>query len=153
AAHPQRIDVAGLAVGGEIAPADAAEGDGGEIDVEVMLPELPPGSRIEAGHALLAGGPGADAAVGADPATDDDRRRAADQVGPPHQVLARRAPLRDQVDVGGDAVLVRTAPGGPVGPEEPGAGPGASDDGQHAREPLDRPRAPCSVESAEASHV
>ena len=50
----------------------------------------------------------------ADPAVDDHRGGATDEVGLPGEILAVRRPRRDQARVVGDAGVIGSAPEGPV---------------------------------------
>ena len=119
-ADAQRVDVAGLGIGGGRRPADAVRRHVALKDVELVFPDHLAGVGVERHDALLQLGAAAGRVLDVDAVAHDDRRRASAVRRAPQEILAVERPLLDQPRFGGAAVAIRPARFGPVAERDPG---------------------------------
>ena len=105
-AAAQRVDVAGLGIGGRRRPADAVRRHVALEHVELVFPDHLAGVGVERHHALLQVGAAARRVLHVDAIAHDDRRRAAAVGHAPQEVLAVQRPLVDEPGLARDAVAV-----------------------------------------------
>ena len=95
-ADAERVDVAGLRIGGRRGPADAVRRHVALEDVELVFPDDLAGVGVERHHALLQLRAAAGRVLDVDAVAHHDRRRAAAVGNAPQEVLAVERPLLDE---------------------------------------------------------
>ena len=110
----QRVEMPGLGIPGHVAPAHPVERDRRIEDAEGMLPQLRAVLGVPAGDDLLLLDAVTRAAVGAHAPVEHGRRRTADILLEPDQVLAVDRPARHESGLIGYAGLRPSAPARPV---------------------------------------
>ena len=134
-ADAQRVDVAGLGIGGGRGPAHAVRGDVALEDVELVFPDDLAGVGVERHDALLQRLAGAGRVLHVDAVAHDDRSGAAAVRGAPQEVLAVQRPLLDQALFVRGPVAMRTARFRPVSQRH---APGTLCGSEHSERPDER---------------
>ena len=134
-AAAERVDVAGLRIGGGGRPAHTMGGDVALKDVELVFPDHPAGIGVERHHSFLERGAAARRVLDVDAIAHHDRRRAAAVRRAPQEILAVERPPVDEAGFRRDAVAMRTSRLGPVAERDAPRtlGRGHDADNQHER--------------------